>query len=100
MELGEQEIALATYHRLATTLWRYNEYDQAIFFANQGLELAQNEHDHKNEAIMLAGLGMMAFEKRDLSTARTNFEQSMLIAVAEGYLRIQANALNNLGMSL
>jgi tetratricopeptide (TPR) repeat protein len=95
----QPKIAVQTYNLLASSLWKHNDLDQAELYANTGLNLAREIQDRINEAQLLGNRGMIAFDKRKLSSAQASFEQSLVIAQEnENTYYIQALSLNNLGM--
>jgi len=72
-------------------------YPEAIQYANQANEIAQNNDDKSNWAISLGHLGYVAWRQGQLDNAYERYEESLLIHREINYQRGIAEVLNMLG---
>ncbi|PRY41458.1 AfsR/SARP family transcriptional regulator [Umezawaea tangerina] len=82
---------------LSSTFAVRNEFDGWQRTQEVALALAREGHDRRAEAVVLAGLGQLHYEKDDFATARTHFEQALRHADAVDDDAVRAVCLVGIG---
>ena len=78
--------------------WRYTNMDSAIYYARNGLSLAEKINYPHGEAYVLSILGTIFREKGDYPAALQHELRSKEIAEKYDYLQDESNALRRIGM--
>ncbi|HSH03317.1 MAG TPA: adenylate/guanylate cyclase domain-containing protein [Anaerolineae bacterium] len=98
--MAEQDKVLLTiaYAQWATTLWYQGQYELAQSKYEQGLILAQEINDLKQEAFFLHGLGNIAYNNGNIARAQSYHEEALAIRERISDRWGKAGSLSNLGL--
>ena len=92
-----QKLTAQTLNNLASTTHASRNYDRALDYYQQSLEIAEANSFVALEGTIISGIGSVYLSLKDYQAAQENLELGLLKAQASGDRLLEAESLHNLG---